>query len=154
MNKSELTSTVGVLANFGVLIGIVLLVAELRQNQALMRAQTRNNIAETAISLGFEQATSSELLAVQLKATSGEVLTELENLRWRVFQTSEWRYRENVYYQYRNGLFDEVEYLAQREAWRRIVNSPPVRVFWCGRTDVQSPYFVSEINQLLENPCD
>ena len=81
MNKSELTSTVGVLANFGVLIGIVLLVAELRQNQALMRAQTRNNIAETAISLGFEQATSSELLAVQLKATSGEVLTELENLR-------------------------------------------------------------------------
>ena len=51
MKKIDLGQTIGVLANIGVLIGILLLVYELSQNRQMMKAQTRNEIAQSTYEL-------------------------------------------------------------------------------------------------------
>jgi hypothetical protein len=59
--KIDLGQSIGILANIGVLIGVLLLAYELNQNRRMMRAQTRNSIAETVINLNFDRANSDEL---------------------------------------------------------------------------------------------
>ncbi len=51
MKKIDLGQTIGVLANIGVIIGILLLVYELSQNRQMMKAQTRNEIAQSTYEL-------------------------------------------------------------------------------------------------------
>ncbi len=150
MKKVNVGQAMGVLANVGVLVGILLLVYELSLNRQMMRAQTRNAIAETLVSLQLAQATSPELLQIVVKSNAGEQLTPVEHAGLQRLWRAYFRYWENVNYQYRNGLYDDIEYFSQREAWREPLTSNAwVREFWCGRQDVQSPEFYTEITGLL-----
>ncbi len=155
MKKLDLGQTITILANAGVLIGILLLVYELAQNRLMMQAQARSDISDTLVEMLFQEARDPALMKIIQKVDDGEELTALEARQYRLVQQAFWRYRENVSYQYRNGLFDEDEYLAQREAWREILNrNGYAREIWCGRIDRQSPQFVAEINGLLDTPCE
>ncbi len=49
MRKINVGQTVGILANVGVIAGIVFLVFELQQNREMMRAQTRNELSMGAM---------------------------------------------------------------------------------------------------------
>ncbi len=56
-----------------------------------------------------QQASDAEFMEVIREARTGEALTALELDQFGTLQQAIWRYRENVSYQYRNGLFDEDE---------------------------------------------
>lgn len=51
MKRIDLGQTIGILANLGVLVGILLLVYELAQNREMIRSQTRQSIAELLTNL-------------------------------------------------------------------------------------------------------
>lgn len=155
MKKIELGQTVTILANVGVLVGILLLAYELNQNRQMMQAQTRNAIAESLSNMLVLQGSTPEYLAMSVKQQAGEALTPEEELMYALNQIAYWRYRENVYYQYRRGLFEEGEYLGQREVWLRAVNTNDrSRSIWCGRRDQQSAAFNAEIDNLMHRPCE
>ena len=60
------------------------------------------------------------------------------------------RYHENVHYQYRNGLYEEAEFSAQRDYWRNnVFHSEGFVEVWCSVRLGFSPEFVAEINALL-----
>ena len=150
MKKLGLGQTIGIFANFAVLIGVLLLVYELHQNRMLMRAQTRNAIAETLVNYQISAATSPHLLRIQAKTVGGEELTPAEQQGFRAYWRGLFRYWENVNYQYRNGLYDDSEYFTQREAWKRILlSNEPVLEFWCTRRGIQSEEIDAEIDELL-----
>ena len=149
MNKIDLGRALGIVANIGVIAGILLLAYELSQNRGMTRAQTRNAIAQTLIDLQINEANSPELVEILLKVDAGEPITAVERYRYERTRTALFRYWENVHYQYRNGLYDDDEYITQREAWRDVLSDAPVRELWCGRRDRQSRQFVVEIDSLL-----
>ena len=154
MKKIDLGQTIGIFANLGVLVGILLLVYELNQNRQMMQAQTRSSISDALVDIQIQLAQNPELADIRMKVAAGEPLTDLEARLFRDLQTGYWRYRDNVHYQYRNGLFEEGEYLALREAWRIALNSELVRTTWCGRRVRHSPDFAEEIDTLLDEPCE
>ena len=154
MKRIDFGQTISILANLGVLIGILLLVFELNQNRQMMRSQTRSSISETLVDILVQQSQNAELTAIRMKVNAGEPLTALETMQYRDIQNAFWRYRENVNYQFRNGLYDEEEYIAQREQWRRALSREINRAAWCQREEITSPAFVAEINGLLEKPCE
>ena len=151
MKKLDLGQTLQLLGNLGIIVGILLIVYELNQNRDLMEAQTRNAIAETIVQILIDEANNLELGEAQLKIQSGESLSPLEERQVGLNQVARFRYWENVYYQYRQGLFDDNEYFGQRESWRGILSSTRVRGHWCRRLDVHSQEFVAEINSLLSD---
>ena len=61
MNTKNLSQWLTLGANLGVLIGIILLIAELNQNSTLMRAQIFNDRADQGIAQFMTMAESSEL---------------------------------------------------------------------------------------------
>ena len=155
MKNIDLGQTLGLLANVGVIAGIVLLAYELHQNRQMMRAQTRNAISETLIGLLTLPTNSPELNQMLQKRAAGEPLTPLERGLYIGYEGAFWRYRENVSYQYRNGLFDESEYLPQREVWIREINTEAdTRELYCGQHSSRSAAFTAEIDAFLERPCD
>ena len=65
------------------------------------------------------------------------------------------RYFENVHYQYRQGLYDEQEFLAHRDAWRLFFeNSQTAAKNWCIYRELVSMQFRKEIDSLIdESAC-
>ena len=61
MKTNNLNQWLTLAANFGVLVGLILLIAELNQNSTLMRAQIFNDRASQGIDLFMTMADSSEL---------------------------------------------------------------------------------------------
>ena len=149
MKKIDLGQTLLLLGNAGVIIGILLLGYELNQNRDMMRAQTRNELSQGLIEILLELANDDEDASIYLRGSKGEDLTEVESERFRLISIAQLRYHENVYYQYRNGLYDDSEYFAQRELWRNeVFNNKGMVDVWCPRRSGFSAEFVAEVGGL------
>lgn len=152
MDSDRLTRWLTLGANVGVLAGIVLLIIELDQNRDLMRAQTRHELAMGIVDLLQTPASNEQLADVLLRARSGEDLTPTELLQFQMRTNALFRYWEDVHYQYRVGLYDDVEFAMQRDAWNAsLAGSSGATRYWCQVRSLYSPEFAAELDGLLTN---
>jgi hypothetical protein len=150
LKKIDFGQTLQLLGNLGVIVGILLLVYELNQNRELMKAQMRNEMSQGLIHLFLEYSNDTEAASIWRRGRAGEDLTGDEQAVFNLMTYAELRHHENVHYQYRNGLYDETEYLAQREAWRSFVfNNKGLVKIYCSYRFSLSPEFVAAVDDLL-----
>jgi hypothetical protein len=156
LKKIDFGQTLHLLGNLGVIVGILLLVYELNQNREMMKAQTRNEMSQGLIHLFLEFSNDTETASIWRRGRAGEDLTEDEQTRFSLMTFSELRHHENVHYQYRNGLYDQTEYLAQRKAWRGLVfNNKGLVEIYCSYRFSLSSEFVADVDELLTvNTCE
>ena len=116
----------------GALIGIVLLVMELNQNNRMVKTQTRNAITEAILNFQYNSG-STGLGELSARANAEpESVTPPEARRLVQYYMSNFRLWENIHYQYRNGVFDEEEFSAERNSWRTLgERAPLMRVMYC-----------------------
>ena len=105
-----------VVTNLGVLAGLILLVAELGQNRDLMRAQIRHELSTVIADQQMAGAQNPQLASVLRRAAAGEELSPDEAYQVLLRNNALIRYWEDVHYQYRAGLYDEVEFMSHRAA--------------------------------------
>jgi len=115
MNADRINRWLTLGANFGVLVGIILLVAELNRNSTLMRAQIFNERATQGIELFMSVADSRELSEIEgLLVESGfpentegfSTLTRTQVQRYLWFIRAD-RFRiENLLYQQTLGVLE------------------------------------------------
>lgn len=155
MNSDRLNRWFTLGANVGVLVGIILLVAELNQNREMMRAQTRNELAMGIVDLLQTPANNEQLADVLYRANSGKEITPRESFQFELRANALFRYWENVHYQYRVGLYDEIEFDKQRDAWTKSFDLSSRQIdYWCQVRLLYSPEFMAEMDKLLtDNPC-
>ncbi len=155
MKKINLGQTLQILGNIAVVVGILLLVYELSLNRQMMRAQTRTAISEGLTSYLTTMGSDAQLASLYLRGHAGEASTFGEELsvdeagRYGLLIQALISYFENVHYQYRNGLYDESEFNAQRNAWARLFALKGLAGVWCVSRNERSPEFVEEIDGLL-----
>jgi len=139
-------------ANLGVLIGLLLLIAELAQNRDMMRAQIRHELAAGIVDLLQTPANNAQLASVLYRGISGEELTPEELFQFELRTNALLRYWEDVHYQYRVGLYDDSEFERQRKAWKASLLRSRLAVdYWCRVRMLYSPEFAREIDSLLED---
>ena len=151
MNADKLNKWLALVANVAVVAGIVFLALELNQNSRMMKTQTRNAITESILNFQFN-AQSSGLRDVEEKATRDLSSLTAEETR-QLFQlyVSNLRLWENIHYQYRNGVFDEAEFAAERNSWKSLgERTPLLRGVYCQlkQRGSLSPAFVTEMDKL------
>jgi len=140
-------------ANLAVLTGIVLLIAELNQNDEIMRAQIRNEITQGELSLLALTAENRELVDILVRADQGEELTPTETRMYSSRSESVFRLWQNVHYQGRNGMYDEEEFSKHIQTMASVLNnSPGLVTYWCGARLVYPAAFAAEIDHLI--PAD
>jgi hypothetical protein len=150
MSKDRLIQSIALAANCVTILGLLLVIFQLRENRSLMRAQVRHELASTIVDLLNTSANNSQLASVLRRAGLGEQLTADEQFQFRLRSNALLRYWEDVHYQYRLGLYDEVEYSRQKAAWKATFASSVGFVsYWCEVRTLYSPLFASEIDGLL-----
>ena len=155
MDSDRLNRWLTLGANLGVLVGILLLVVELQQNREMMRAQTRNEITQGALALLSLTATNQKLAELVVRSNNGEDLSPSERFMYISRSESVFRHFENAHYQYRHGMFDEVEYQKQLSTQESVISRNPGLVeYWCSFKSMYSEPFAAEIDKLLdEDAC-
>jgi len=152
MNFDRLNSWLSLIANVGVLLGIFLVAYELRQNSIQVRAQTRSNLAEDTVEHLWHQLEHQGVQNALRKVRDGEPLTADEG--WLVGSVAHITLRrwENIYYQYRIGLYDESEFSGQASNWKRLLREEGmIRPYWEGLQSAYSPEFANYISSLIHN---
>jgi hypothetical protein len=150
MSKERLIESIALGANCVTILGLIMVIVQLQQNRALMRAQVRHELATTIVDLLNTSANNSQLASVLRRGSLGEELTADEQFQFRLRSNALLRYWEDVHYQYRLGLYDEVEYSRQKAAWKATFASSIGFVnYWCEVRTLYSPLFASEIDGLL-----
>ena len=154
MKKIDLGQTLRLLGNVGVIAGILLLVYELNQNRDLMRAQTRNELQQGLTDVLSLSAGNIEIADIIVRANRGDELTATESMMF--FQRSElvFRYWENVHYQYRQGLYDEVEFSKHLRTMESVLDrNDGLAEYWCENRDLYSAPFAAEIDGIYGKSC-
>jgi hypothetical protein len=154
MRKEPLIQLIALAANCVTILGLVLVIVQLQQNRTLMRAQVRHELASTIVDLLNSSATNSQLAGVLRRGNLGEQLTADEEFQFRLRSNALLRYWEDVHYQFRLGLYDEVEYSRQKAAWKATFASSVGFVkYWSEVRTLYSPHFAAEIDGLLPPPA-
>jgi hypothetical protein len=142
-------------SNVLVVIGLVLVVIELKQNQAMMRAQIRNELSQEIIDLMSMATSNKELAEVIVRANAGESLTPAESIMLDMRAEANFRYWENAHYQYREGLYDESEFSKHLETMREVMvdrDKGGLASFWCRNRTLFSDAFQKDLDGVL--PAD
>ena len=118
MKKIELGQTITILANIGVIAGIVFLALELQQNNRLLSAQAEYNMLQNRQTRVITQ--DAELAEFWFKVNSGAELNGVERLRVDAYIVDALQNWEWEYAQYQAGDLDrdDLPVTAWRNAFR------------------------------------
>jgi hypothetical protein len=104
MNSEKVNSWLSLLANFGVVIGLLLLIVEINQNTEMMRSQMNQMRADSAMAQQHAYFNSDYLPAIMTKIRNEEELTPEEGRRYRSYFRSFHRSQDNNLWQYNQGF--------------------------------------------------
>ena len=129
MKKIGLGQIFRILANLGVIAGIVFLGVELQQNNALLGAQARATRAQVRMDGGDLLLSNPHLISTLAKQVNGESLSLTDELTLTRLADAVFVRWEYVYGEFREGLIDEESIPVQN--WRNLVQSwPNMRKHW------------------------
>jgi len=155
MKIDEINSWSMLLANIGVIAGILFLSFEVRQNTTMMEASTRNAMTEQLTNWQLSVATDpSTALIYSNGINGGEGLDYAagEGVSYGLIQNAIFRIWENEWYQYQIGLFEEDEFSPRLERWERNIRiRPGYRNTWNGVREQYSPGFREILDGFVES---
>lgn len=153
MDRSQINDWLALIANLAVVGGIVFLAIEIRQNNELLRSESRQTLVSNDVTSLSANIGNADVFA---KMASGQDLSMEEQLRLSFMFMLDLRNREFEYFQYINGLLDEETWLAYR--YVIVVNHSTKlgRAWWdqVGR-GIVDPGFARMVDELLAGaPAD
>ena len=122
-----------------------------QQNNLLMRSQTRSDISNTIVNTLLGMAHSDHV--DEIRSSEVEEAGGTAAFRQLEFELANLRIWENIHYQWRNGLYDDSEFEAEKRIWAIYINRPATRAVYCEYAAVLSPDFRMELARLLDPPC-
>lgn len=121
MNADQVNRWLTLGANLGVVVGLAILVYEVRQNSALMEAQINQSRTDTALSEQQANYNSEYMPAIRLKMVDGAPLTREETYRYNMWFRAFNRNLDNQLWQYNHGFLGENVPRSMRYAVRGVV---------------------------------
>ncbi len=146
MNWEAIGATGEVLGAGAVLVTLIYLAAQVRQNVRIAKASIRES--RTA-------ASQTVLLAIRDEAeliTKTKPLTEAEKLRVQQVYSAMFRDWEAYFYQREQGLLDESEWIAIASAIENALKRELVREIWTQRGHIYSKGLQREVQKYTGEP--
>ena len=152
----KLNQWLTLLANLGVLVGIVFIIIEIQQNTAMMRSEIYQARSDTSIQYSLSRADSSIYANLTDRVRNNGPLDEAESYAILSInerrQLSDWliaevRMYDATLYEYQQGLLDEEFF----EGWRKGAASrgPVWLAFWGDNSAAFRPSLLEEIKKAI-----
>ena len=147
MNSSKVNEWLTLIANVAVVGGIIFLVIEIRQNNELLRSESRQALVTNDVASLAANFQNADVFA---KLVSESEMSAEDQLRLSFMFALDLRNREFEYFQYINGLLDEQTWLAYRHVILINHSTGLGRTWWdeVGR-GIVDPDFAKLIEELL-----
>ena len=145
MKKFDLGQTISILANLGVIAGIVFLGLELQQNNELLEAESRYALADRAVGLSMTVAENRNLALALAKLMDGDSLDTAEEIQLRSYALAIFRNFEANFDELQAGNLSEAGLLDAHRGLMRNQGVPapvPWHDYWQLYRDRASPEFV------------
>ncbi len=151
MNIDRLNPWLSLIANLGVLIGIIVVAVELQQTQTAMQADTSTVRAQMAIE-HQNISRANNLPELRIKAAKGDELSAEEITRAKEWYDFMLRYFENLHYQNELGVLDNEIWRANLNAIEGLCNDPLFQ-FTHAWPSSNSTRFRESFVDLVLSPC-
>ena len=150
MKKIDVGQSISILANIGVIAGIIFLAYELRQNTLVTEIAAAQNVVTNIGSRNIVVIENDDFAQVLLRADSGEPLTPSESMRLRIFFSDALRAWQSIFLQNRRGALDEAMWHTQLAEMELTINGyGSYRAHWDLTKDNYSPEFVALVDSLI-----
>ena len=151
MDANRLNAWLSLVATAGVLLGLVFLIYELRQNSELMRIQIQQARADAAMLSNEQMFNSDYLPTILLKIGDGEELSEEERMRYVFWFRASNRNQDNVLSQYRAGMLGDNVPLSVDDFVRdAIASSTSARNAWDQTKIGYTKAYVTFVEEILD----
>lgn len=154
MDLSGLGNVGDFIGGVAVIVSLVYLAVQVRQNTRSVRAASFQALSESVSDRVLRLAESSELHEVYMRGMRGDQLSEQETQRFGTIMLSLIRLSSNAFVQYRSGMLTEDQWQGFRVMPVTLLSSPGGRAFWLrGRTafgEEFAAYIDSEIDKASE----
>ena len=140
MDSNELNKWLVLAANIGVLIGLALVIYEIRQNSDLMQVQISQARADAAMVSNQQTYESAYIPTILVKIRQGGELSDEDMVRYINWFRSQNRNQENVLSQYQFGMLGEnipraIEDFARATIWQSAYSREAWRITRLGYSD-------------------
>ena len=154
MKLSNLNEWLTLIANVGVLIGIIFLALEMRQNTSMMQAQIRQGITENTLDFLLGIGTNLDAATAFYRGRTGiqeeDIELPLGVGMFGLMIQANFRLWENEWYQYQKGLFEEGEIDARKNVWANLISGNTGYLdHWESSHENYSLEFGAEIDRIL-----
>jgi len=149
MKLEKFSSLLEAISSVAVVITLIFLIVEIRQNTEALNAQSRQSVLVAAQTSLLKVVDHPEVIAA---ITKPGALTAEENIQIDAFFTASMRSREYAWLQFRSGLIDEQQWKTELAVIRSVMSSARVRLWWrrLGRTYV-SVEFAGFVDESIES---
>ncbi len=146
MNWSAIGAVGETLGAIAVLVSLIYLARQIRQNTRMMKSTVRQQLAAASQGVLLKMAEHADVGA---KVALGEDLTPAENIRMRLLLRATFRGWENYAYQHQQDLLDPSEWRGVRENMRRgMLALPLARNEWLSTRDEYSDVLQKTLDAL------
>ena len=147
MKKFDLGQTITMLANIGVIAGIIFLGFELRQNNNLLESQARANLDANRVSMQQNLVEDAGGIAeLVYKARTGQQLTDVEEWRLNVRRSMMLHSFESMYMEIERGPLEESD-IPVGQWIGSFASDPGMRISWNAVKDNMDSDFAQFLEQ-------
>ena len=155
MNFDKTNRWLTLVANIGVIVGIIFLAVEINQSTLQTQLQTSSSFQNTFTSVELNLVANNDLLDALLKSQKGEGLSEVDQLRVLVFYRAVLRGYQNSFYQSRTGVIDPAVWEGERNQMKQSFGFDEGMVsYWLQNRSLYSPEFNDLISSLIDEIGD
>lgn len=150
MNWEATSAVAEIIGVIAVVVSLVYLAVQIRQNTKVAKAATRQAIAESTERLGDDLINNSDMAEIFVKHMSGGKLSPVENLRLQARCYRDMQHWENIHYQFNEGLVSRDQWLGFRKNLVTLLTIDAYREYWEHEASHYSDAFQTEIASILD----
>ena len=155
MKKVEYVEFVSVLANLGVILGLVFLGIQIYQSNQINRTEAWNNLIRTGIEFNDAIAENSDLAEILAKSNNSEPLSDAEEIRLRAFAAASMQRVWFDYQQIGTGIISPEELKTRIPRFKVLLaRFPAVRTLYEQNRDGYSENFQRFVESCVISDCE
>jgi hypothetical protein len=154
MNWEAIGAIGEILGAVGVIATLAYLAVQIRQNTKMARAATRQELAGQMQTLASDLVTVEGIASILQDHFDGKELKSSDYLRLLARAFRDFRFWDNAYFQYSEGLLTDDEWRGLRENLKAILQIEAYRDYWSREHSLYSTAFQEQVALALDEPLD
>ena len=134
----------------GIVITLMYLAIQLRQNTRMMRASIRQARSDSSVQL-YSLGATSVVAEIREKESRSQALTALEEERMLLWNICIWRQQQTIFFQAQDELLDVQTGDEQAAIVRNLMGYPSARRFWTANGNTFDSRFVAWVDGVIES---